>query len=74
MDPRMLPDCNLEEEVELILKNGHFYSKIQFSENLIVTTPTTTSTQPNLTTIKVGLDTKMTLHHPPTTETFRPVL
>ena len=44
----------------------------------IVTTPTTTSTQPNLTTIEVGFETIMTLHHHPTTnhttETFRPVL
>ena len=47
----------------------------------IVTTPTTTSTQPNLTTIEVGLEAIMTLHHhhhhhhppPTTTETFRTV-
>ena len=35
----------------------------------IVTTPTTTSTQPNLTTIEVGFEVIMTLHHhhpPPT--------
>ena len=36
----------------------------------IVTTPT----QPILTTIEVGFEAIMTLHHhPPTTETFKPV-
>ena len=51
----------------------------QMMKRPILTTPTTTSTRPNLTTIK--LDMKMTLHHHhppttthPTTETFRPVL
>ena len=32
------------------------------------------STQPNLTTIEVGFEVIMTLHHHPTTETFRPAL
>ena len=42
----------------------------------IVTTQTTTPTQPNLTTIEIGFEVIMLHHHPPTTttETFRPVL
>ena len=49
----------------------NIYQKMPEKNREILTTPTTTSTQPNLTTVEVGFEMIMTLHHHPT---FRPVL
>ena len=43
----------------------NIYQKMPEKNREILTTPTTTSTQPNLTTIEVGFEVIMTLHHHP---------